>query len=90
MEIVNKVKAYLKLNDIQKAQKEKTERVKNILDLILKDKSPKEQIKTLERVEEQYNTYLIEYEKTSIASLETLKYKVTTDLGVIEEYFSAK
>lgn len=90
MEIINKVKAYLKLNDIQKAQKEKIERTKHILDLILKDKSPKEQIKTLERVKEQYNNYLIEYEKTSIASLETHKAKVTTDLGVIEEYFGAK
>lgn len=89
-EVINKVRVYLRKNDFEKARKDKEERIKNILDLIKKDKCPKDQIKTLEAVKERYSLYLADYQKKSVDSLETLKNKVTTDLEVIESYFGAK
>jgi len=85
-----KIKAYLRKGNIERAQKDKQERVKQILDLIKKDKDPKEQIKTLERVTERYNLYLSDYKNNALKELQTVKYRVESEVDVIECYLGGK
>ena len=72
MKIKDRIKAYLKLKDIEKARKDKEETVKLILNTITKDKTIKEQINLVQLILKEFEDRLVSVEKQSVKDLECI------------------
>lgn len=75
-ELKSKIKAYLKLKDIETAKKKRAEKINAIVKGLLVDKSPKQAIEMLSDVIELLNDRLDEKLKESLENVECItKYK---------------
>ena len=77
MTTTDKIKAYLRANDIEKAAKDKEQQIKMIVKVILKDKTAKQSISMFNNIKVELNNELLKILKQSSEDVDVISEWIT-------------
>ena len=77
MTTTDKIKAYLRANDIEKSAKEKEQQIKAIVKVILKDKTAKQSIEQFNNIKVELNNELLKILKQSSEDVDVISEWIT-------------